>query len=90
VARVQKLKKIERRARTDFPQNDAVRAMPQRRLQGVADGDGGQPIHFTPGFESDEVCLRKLKLGRIFDQDDAVVFGNKSSEDTSKFFRFNT
>src|SRR5262249_40427464 len=65
-------------------QNDSVGTMPERCLEKVANGHCRQPAHFTPRFESDKVCLRELEFGSVLDENDAVVFRDKSGKKAGK------
>ena len=78
---VQELQKIEGFAAADLPENDSVRAVAEGGLQQVANGDGRKAVLFAARFETDEIFLRQVNLGRVFDHENALVRGNEFSED---------
>ena len=46
--------------------------MPKRRLQQIANAHRRQLLLFTAGFKPHEIWFVELKLGRFFDQDNAI------------------
>ena len=63
------------------PKNDSVGAVAEGRFQEVADGHCGKAVLFPASFKPDEILLRQLNFGRVFDNEDSFVLGNEFSED---------
>ncbi|HEY6289323.1 MAG TPA: hypothetical protein VIW48_07740 [Nitrospiraceae bacterium] len=55
--------------------------MAKSGFQKIADGDAGHTVIGTPRFEANQVGVAQLNFGRIFDQKNALVFGNEPAED---------
>src|SRR5258707_13677118 len=81
VTGVQELQEVEGLSAADFAQNQSVRAMAEGRLQEIANSHCRKAVLFAAGFKADEVCLRQLKLGRVFDDQHALIGRNEFSED---------
>src|SRR5258708_2965147 len=78
---VQELQEVEGFATTNLPEHDTVRPVAEGRFQEVTNGHCRKAVLFPAGLEPDEIFLRKLNLGRIFDDEDAFVWWNELSED---------
>src|SRR6267378_7595395 len=78
---VQKLKKIEGFPATNLTQQDAILPMAKSGFQKIAHGDAGHTVIGTPRFEANQVGVAQLNFGRIFDQKNALVFGDEPAED---------
>ena len=74
-------KKIEGFAAANLTKNDAVRAVAEGCFQEVADGHCRKAVLFPAGFKPNEIFLRQLNFGRVFDNEDSLVLGNEFSED---------
>src|SRR6267143_101234 len=48
--------------------------------QKIADGDAGHTVIGTPRFAANQVGVAQLNFGRIFDQKNALVFGDEPAE----------
>ena len=78
MARVHRLQHVEGLARTTLADHDAIGAHTQRVLHQVTDGDLAATFDVRrPGLHREHVLLVKLELLRIFNGDDAFVFGNE-------------
>jgi len=84
VARIQELKQIESLASSDFPKQNTIGPVSQRGFEKVTNGDRGYAVLLAAGFEANEIRLRKLYLGGVFDQKDAFIRGNELSERVQK------
>src|SRR6266404_5376538 len=69
MTRVQELQEIEGFAAPNLPEHDSVRAVAEGSLQEIADGHSRKAILFAACFKPDEVFLRQLNLGRVFDEE---------------------
>ena len=73
VAGVQRLQQVERFPAAHLADDDAVRSMPQRRPEQVANRHGRQTRLLASRLEPDQVRPVDLQLRRVLDQHDAVV-----------------
>src|ERR1700719_4685413 len=77
------VERIEQRSSldsADFAQDDPVRSPAKSGLQKVVERDVGFES-ICLAFDSQNVRLLDVKLGRIFNDDNAILFGNKISKD---------
>src|SRR5271163_3524863 len=81
MSRVQELQEIERLATANLPQNDTVRAMTEGCLQEIANRYCRKSILFAACFEANEILLRQLNLGRVFDDEHPFLLRDEFSED---------
>src|SRR5258707_2273316 len=81
MSRVQELQEVERLASANLPQNDTVRAVAECCFQEISDADSGKAILFAAGFKPNEILLRQLNLGRVFDNEHPFIPRNEFSED---------
>jgi hypothetical protein len=81
VTGVKELQEVESLSASDLTQDQSVRAVAKGCFQEIADGHCRKAILFAAGFKADEVFLRQLKLGRIFDNEDPLVLRNEFSKD---------
>ena len=78
---VQELQKIERFASADLPQNQAIWTVSKGSLEEITDGHSGNAILFPACLEANEILLRQLNLGRVFDDEHPFLLRNEFSED---------
>ena len=83
---VQRLKQVEGLRTANLAQNNAVRSMSEGGAQQVRDGYG-RDGHFladwhlrTSRLEADQVRFLDQDLGGLFNQDDAIRFGNPGGQ----------
>src|ERR1700730_2896068 len=81
MSRVQELQEIEGLASADLAQNQTIRAMTEGCFQEVANRYGGKAVLFAAGFKPNEILLRQLNLGRVFDDEHSFILRNEFSED---------
>jgi len=75
------LQEIEGFAAPNFAQHDPVRTMAKGRFEEIADGHCRKAVLFAAGFKPDEIFLRQLNLGGVFDDEHPFLLRNESSED---------
>ena len=78
---VQELQKIEGFFASNLAQNNAIGAMAEGCLEKIADGHCWKAILLPACFKADEILLRQLKLGRVFDNKHPLLLRNVFSED---------
>src|SRR5579862_775468 len=66
-----------------FAQDDPVRSPAKSRLQKVVEGDIGLE-RVGLAFDRQDVRLLDVKLRGVFDDDDAILFGNKISKNSEQ------
>ncbi len=80
VASIQKLQKVEGLAAPDLSDQNSIGTMTQGGFQEIADGNGGCAILFAARFKADEIGVRQLDLGGVFDEQKSLVWRNELSE----------
>jgi hypothetical protein len=68
MARVQDLQKVKGLSAPNFSNQNPIRAMSQRCFEQIANRDGWCAVLFAARFKADEVCVRQLDLGGVFDE----------------------
>ena len=85
VARVHGLQHVERLARADLANDDAVGAHTQGIAHEVADGDSALALEIGRArFERHDVLLLQAQLGSILDGDDALALGDERRDDVER------
>ena len=78
VTGVHSLKHVDRFAATDLADHDAIGTHTQCVAHEISLRDFATTFDIRrPGFQSDDVRLLQLKFGRVFNRNDAFVFGNE-------------
>jgi len=80
MARIEQLQEIERFTPSDLSQQDSVRAMAERSLEQISNGDGLKPVLSLPRFEANQVGVGKMDLGCIFDKENPFGRRNESTK----------
>ncbi len=81
MSRVQELQEIERFASANLPQNDAVGAVAEGCFEKIPDRHGRKAVLFPASFKADEILLRQLNLGRIFDDEHPFILRDELPKD---------
>ena len=85
VARIHGLQHVERLARADLTDDDAVGAHAQGIAHEVADGDGALALEVGRArLERHNVLLLQAQLGGILDGDDALALGDERRDDVER------
>jgi len=76
------LKHVEGFFSTHLPDDDAVGAHAKAVNQQLTLADGSEPFDVRrPGLQSNDIFLRELQFGCVFDCDNAFVFRDVSGQD---------
>src|SRR5712691_780164 len=85
VARVHGLKHVEGFFSTHLPDDDAVGAHAKAVYKQLTLTDGSEPFDVRrPGLQTNDIFLRELQFGCIFDRDKTFVFWDVSRQDVQQ------